>query len=163
MKTLVLMRHSKAESFGYEDDYNRALTERGKDDARYIGMVLVQRNIIPQAILASSALRTRQTAMVVAETLSLDYQKIAKEWDALYECQSSDVFLSEIQSIDEHSDIALVVAHSPLVQYIAQLLCNEKIFDFPTSQTLVVEFEQCKWEDLDYGKGRLVEIINKNK
>lgn len=160
MKTLILMRHSKAEPYGYDDDYNRALTDKGKSDAQKAGEALAQRNIIPDTFVVSSAKRTRQTAKGVIKALELSYGELATETDVLYECGSSDVFLSEIQKINKPVNTAMIVAHNPSVHYICQMLCNEKILSFPTSQFAVVEFDTEDWADIEFGKGSMIEVVN---
>ena len=36
MKRVVIVRHAKSVPYGYEDDFNRYLTERGEKDAAKI-------------------------------------------------------------------------------------------------------------------------------
>ena len=45
MKQIVIVRHAKAVPYGYEDDFNRDLTERGVNDATKISAELKQRGI----------------------------------------------------------------------------------------------------------------------
>ena len=68
VRTLVLLRHAKADNpFGMADA-DRPLTERGLRDARAAGRWLAQQ-ALPELVLCSPARRTRQTWQAVAEQL----------------------------------------------------------------------------------------------
>lgn len=67
MKRLILMRHAKTEPWGEGiDDFGRALTPRGKEDARMMAEELVGRGWSPGRILVSTARRARETCSEVA-------------------------------------------------------------------------------------------------
>ena len=61
------MRHAKAEQVG-ATDRERALAPRGRTDAAGAARWLVERQIVPDHVLVSSAVRTRQTWETVRET-----------------------------------------------------------------------------------------------
>src|SRR4051794_14168259 len=62
MPRLILLRHAKAESKSASgEDIDRALAERGHDDARLMGRVLAEAGLNPAVALVSPARRTRET------------------------------------------------------------------------------------------------------
>ena len=62
MNRLILLRHAKAERTAPSgEDFDRALSERGRRDARLMGGVLAERGVRPNAAWVSPALRTRET------------------------------------------------------------------------------------------------------
>ena len=62
MKTLWLLRHAKASQGGDGlADRDRPLNARGRDAAARIGRHLAEREVCPELVLCSSALRTRET------------------------------------------------------------------------------------------------------
>ena len=62
MLQLTLFRHAKAETGSLkQDDHDRALASRGREDAPRVIQTLVQRNLLPELVLCSSALRCQQT------------------------------------------------------------------------------------------------------
>src|SRR5689334_12664394 len=72
MKTLLILRHGKAESKGketVESDHPRTLTDRGRAEAEAQGQMLAKRNVIPDLIVASDARRAYQTATLAATEL----------------------------------------------------------------------------------------------
>ena len=62
MRRLLLLRHSKTERpEPGERDRDRKLTERGRLDAPIIGAYMARHRFIPDRVLVSPAIRTRET------------------------------------------------------------------------------------------------------
>ena len=66
MRRLLLVRHAKAEPAVGRDDHDRALTSRGRDDARRVAIALASRKILPDLLIHSGAKRARETAEILA-------------------------------------------------------------------------------------------------
>src|SRR5512138_2218530 len=68
MKTLLLLRHAKS-SWKHPElgDHDRPLNKRGKRTAPLLGALLQDQGLIPDLILCSSAVRTHDTAFLVAK------------------------------------------------------------------------------------------------
>ena len=67
MKRLILMRHAKTETWTEGlDDFGRALTDRGHEDAARMAQELVDMGWSPERILVSTARRARETCSDVA-------------------------------------------------------------------------------------------------
>src|SRR3954470_23041415 len=66
VRTLVLLRHAKAETPGGKPDFDRSLTEAGRADARAAGAWLAERGLHPQVVFCSASERTRETWAGVA-------------------------------------------------------------------------------------------------
>ena len=60
VRTLVLVRHAKAETPGEQPDFDRALTATGRADADAAGAWLADHGLRPQLVLCSAARRTRR-------------------------------------------------------------------------------------------------------
>ena len=70
MQRLILLRHAKAETRAPSgDDFDRALSERGRNDARIMGRVLAEAGLKPTLALVSAARRTAQTWEGASEAL----------------------------------------------------------------------------------------------
>ncbi len=68
MVELLVWRHAKTEpSGGRQADHERRLLPVGEGDAREVGRLLVERNIVPELVLCSDAVRARQTADLGAQ------------------------------------------------------------------------------------------------
>ena len=66
MKTLLIMRHGKAEDDSPDGDKGRRLTPKGERDAAFIGGRMAARFGGPDWVVASDAVRARQTAEIAA-------------------------------------------------------------------------------------------------
>jgi phosphohistidine phosphatase len=71
MKTLLLMRHAKSSWKHHElIDHERTLNKRGKKDAPLMGKLILEKELVPQLILSSSAVRAQLTAEAIVETVN---------------------------------------------------------------------------------------------
>ncbi|MEZ4485136.1 MAG: histidine phosphatase family protein [Syntrophotaleaceae bacterium] len=71
MKRLTLLRHAKSSWHDPDlNDFARPLNKRGLHDAPLMGQRLANRNFQPDWVLASPAVRTRQTIETVSGTLT---------------------------------------------------------------------------------------------
>ncbi len=115
MRRLVLMRHAKAERASPGGgDFDRALTERGRRDASIMAGVLDGAGIVPDKVLVSSALRTRETWEAMAAAFPQAQVAFSR---ALYHAEP-DALLDAIED-EEDSDTVMVVAHNPGVHALA--------------------------------------------
>ena len=70
MKTILLMRHAKAEpGVPGQKDFDRPLAERGDEDALRMGRALAKMGEVPDAIVSSPAARAKQTAEAAARAI----------------------------------------------------------------------------------------------
>ena len=81
MKRVVIVRHGKAVPYGYEDDFNRDLQERGKNDADLVSSELMKRGVQPDLIISSPAKRALKTARIFADNLNYNRADIKEEQD----------------------------------------------------------------------------------
>src|ERR1700754_11193 len=82
VRSLVVMRHAKAEQSG-PSDFERQLSDRGVIDATEAGQWLANRGVEPEQALVSAAVRTLQTWEAVNEGGGWDLEATLE--DALYE------------------------------------------------------------------------------
>ncbi|MFI5495377.1 SixA phosphatase family protein [Actinoplanes sp. NPDC051859] len=90
-RTLILLRHAKAETPGELLDVERRLTDRGRRDASAAGSWLALQGLLPGLVLCSSATRTRQTWHAVATALTREEAALGRDEMSLRE----DVALAE--------------------------------------------------------------------
>src|SRR5213596_3467720 len=74
MKTLLVLRHAKAQPDSPLGDWSRDLAERGRRDAPVMGELIRERIGRPDAIVSSDAHRAKQTAELAAEAIGFDAQ-----------------------------------------------------------------------------------------
>lgn len=114
-RTLVIMRHAKAEHSGTYDDFDRPLTPRGRVDAHQSGAWLAGHGYLPDLVLCSAAVRTRQTwhevAVGLATTAGGSGSTVQYENDLYY--QGVNAALQLIRQVDASVSTLLLVGHNP--------------------------------------------------
>jgi phosphohistidine phosphatase len=152
MHTLLLLRHAKS---SWDEpalaDHDRPLNARGQRDAPRMASFIVQRGLVPDVILSSSANRARSTALVVAE--ACDFSPELRVTRALYMAEPED-FLQALAQLPSHAGRVLVVAHNPGLEDFLEALTtiHERL---PTAALAVVEPKEGLALD---GQARLVEV-----
>ena len=165
MKTLLLLRHAKS---SWEDaglaDFDRPLAPRGLKAAPRMGRELARRGWLPDAVLVSPALRTRQTwELVAAELPDPPAAEFAK---GIYDA-SADRLLAEVRKTPETADNLLVICHNPGLEDFSGSLASaasesgaltrlrEK---FPTAALARFVFDG-EWNELRPGAARLTHFL----
>lgn len=148
MKTVVLIRHAKTETFSDTGkDFDRKLTERGHNDAETMGRRLGSKGLLPDLIISSTAKRARQTARIIAEQTGYNKEDILK-LDKLYHCMPEVFEAVLLSGIPDNISTLFIVAHNPGISAFALSTIPEPAFDFmPTCGMVVVSFEGESWMD----------------
>lgn len=109
MKRLILMRHAKTEPWGDGiDDFGRALTDRGREDAKRMAEELVGMGWSPERILVSTARRARETCSEVAKIV---VGEKVRPMESLY--LSGVRGLVEAVSQNDGAGTLMVIGHNP--------------------------------------------------
>jgi phosphohistidine phosphatase len=146
MHRLILMRHAKTERAAASGlDRDRALTERGREDALLMGRTLFEKGLRPDLALISTATRTRQTWDLLQEAFGDVEVRLEP---ALYNA-SSDTLRRHVEAAEEEAGCLLVLAHNPGVhmlahQYLLESAASPSVMDrmaagFPTAAAAVFE------------------------
>lgn len=114
---LYLLRHANADTVAPRDD-DRALSEKGEEQARKVGRFCAERELRPDLILTSPLLRARQTAAPVGERLKAEV--LITSW--LASGMTPEAAVSGLEEYSQFSAV-MVVGHEPdFSQLIAHLL-----------------------------------------
>ena len=157
---LILMRHAEADR-GL-NDFDRPLTKRGHQQAAQAGAWLAERGYIPEQIMSSAALRTRQTTTWVSDALG-EKGPTAHLDEGLYEVGASRI-IARINGVSENVRSVLVVSHLPGIQDAAIQLTHpdsdqnaamEMFYGFPPSSVAVFEVPG-EWALLDGADAHLI-------
>jgi len=152
MKRLIIVRHAKTEQGGYDHDFKRELTEKGRNDALIIAGDLKQRNILPDYILSSPAVRALTTARIFAEELNFDKQAIVEKKGLYFDFTTQD-FIEMIHDVPDHCETLFVFGHNPFVYFVAENMSKNFSGDMPTCSTVVLEFSATSWRKVEPRKG----------
>ncbi|WP_218943524.1 SixA phosphatase family protein [Exilibacterium tricleocarpae] len=154
MKTLLVVRHAKS---SWADpglgDRDRPLNRRGLADAPQMGERLRRRGDIPQAIVASVALRAAATARALAAALGFAPDAIRYD-ESLYTFDSAQL-LGCVQSFDDTWTRCLLVGHNPAVTELVNDLGYCDIDNVPTCGMVKLTLPVTRWSDLAPGRGSM--------
>jgi phosphohistidine phosphatase len=160
VRTIIVMRHAKAEQTG-ATDFERRLSERGHGDARAAGAWLAARGVEPELALVSAAARTQETWESLAEGAgwNLDPELV----EGLYSA-GTQTALDLVREVDKGITSVMVVGHNPTMASLAAILDdgvgdeeagNEMALGFPTSAVAVFSYDG-DWDDLDEASASVV-------
>jgi phosphohistidine phosphatase len=120
-RTLVILRHAKAERPAGVADIDRPLTERGHADAAAAGAWLASRGYGPDLVLCSPAKRTRQTWHGVAVALAGPRAPEVRYRTELYDDGLGET-LALLQTVPDEVTTVLLIGHNPTVSTLSALL-----------------------------------------
>jgi phosphohistidine phosphatase len=162
---LLLLRHAKTEK-GEPGmpDRDRALTQRGRDDAPRVGAYMALHALLPARAIVSTAQRTRETWEGVADALPKPCPVGFVE--GLYHA-GPEAILDIIRKTDLSAEVLLVVGHNPGLHDAARLLiasgdveARERLNEgMPTSGLAVIDFAGDDWRRLHPRGGRLERFV----
>lgn len=161
-RTLVLLRHAKSDYPPDVADHERPLAPRGIREAGLAGDWLRANVPAVDAVVCSTATRTRQTL----ERTGIDAP--VRYVDRIYDA-TPGIVLGEINALARHFDhqvaTLLVIGHEPVMSGLALVLAGaagssadaaERISaKFPTSAMAVLQTEST-WERLEPGGAALI-------
>jgi phosphohistidine phosphatase len=124
-RTLVLLRHAKAQTPGEVPDVDRPLTERGRADAGSAGAWLAAESLCPGLVICSPAVRARQTWQGVAIAMATA-EPNGRAPEVHYERQLYDGGRTElvdlVRAVSDDISTVLVIGHNPTVSDVSLLL-----------------------------------------
>ncbi len=154
MKRVVIVRHGKAVPYGYEDDFNRDLRDRGKSDAALVSQELRSRNVVPDLIISSPAKRAIKTARIFADNLGYSQSSIRQEQD-IYDGLTTNEFIEIIRDLSEEIETVFFFGHNPGFYYYVANLLKEFRSDMPTTSTVGIDFEVQNWTEVEARSGNM--------
>lgn len=155
MKRLILMRHAEAGWHINTDDHERPLSASGIRDAKKIGSWLKEKAYMPDEVISSTSVRTRETLSY----LLLECPQIFER--SLY-LADADQMKSTLQTL--LSETVILLAHNPGITELAHDLMNheekhENFMDFPAASTLVIDFKADRWSEVKSDSGIFVDFV----
>ena len=146
MKTLFLVRHAKSSRDDPSlPDRDRPLDDRGKQDGPKMGKRLAKRDVKPDLLLSSPALRALTTAQLIAEEIGYEPNDIVVD-DRLY-ASGADDLLAVIRALDRKLNRVMLFGHNPEFTDLAHRLSSE-IIEMPTCAIVELNFDTQAWSDV---------------
>ena len=169
MKRLILLRHAKAVPSSPDlDDRDRRLADRGRSDAIRMGQFLKEESCVPDLVLCSTALRTRETLDLVSPQLGTT--PVVRHLPELYLARWLTI-INLIRQVREKAETLLVVGHNPGLEEAARRLARppgdtkaRKLHqllesEYPTACISVFEFDVDGWSAVERGEGDLTVFV----
>jgi phosphohistidine phosphatase len=163
--TVVLLRHAKAKRpDGLIEDFDRTLNKRGRAAAPLMGTQFRRLKIRVDAVLCSSAKRTRETLELFASAANLKAKPVFE--DELYLADPDDL-LDRLRALPKSVKSVLVVGHNPGIHQLAIELAGKGDTlpvhtlkeRFPTGALAVIVLDAKSWADVEVQSGRLKELL----
>ena len=134
-------------------DKDRPLDDRGKRDAPKMGKRLAKRDVKPDLILSSPAMRALATAEIIAKKLDYKLEDIVVD-DRLY-ASEADNLLSVIHELGDKLERVMLFGHNPELTELAHRLSGE-ITHMPTCAVAEFAFATKSWSKV--GKAKLARV-----
>ena len=142
-KQIILLRHAQTSGKqAGQRDYDRALTPEGEAQGKKIGTYFASNSISPDILISSSALRAKQTALIINEFIRLTPQQLVF-LEGLYEADG-DTWLGEIRQLHERLNTVLCIGHNPTLSWLAGHLAGRPV-DLPPGGFVIFRSPSPSW------------------
>jgi phosphohistidine phosphatase len=144
MAELLILRHAKSSwAAPGLDDHDRPLNDRGRRDAPRVGELLAAEGLLPDAVLCSTACRTRETWDLVSAAAGCDVQPGYRE--ELYLAPPGDL-LDQLGTLPPSCSRGMIIGHNPGVELLVAMLAGREV-TMPTAALVLLEI-QGSWESI---------------
>jgi phosphohistidine phosphatase len=157
MKTLLLMRHAKSSWKNAKlTDHERPLAKRGHRDAAFMGEALKEKELLPQKVLASTAVRVSET---LAEFVKSSGCSAAIEYLGALYLAEPETYLTALRGLPDDVERVMVVGHNPGLEGLLQQLTG-RIEPIETATVAYISLPIATWAELAIdNEGELVELM----
>ena len=136
---LLLIRHAQAESYANSDS-ERALTDKGRGQAKSVGEFLQKQNLLPDVTLASPLVRAQQTAEILCGAGG-SASPIIQPWLACG--MRPEDAMQELIAYSEFSRVA-IVGHEPDFSTLAEWLLGSQAGGIHVRKASVILFSNVR-------------------
>jgi len=147
-RRLTLIRHANAEQDSDVRDFERPLSRKGQGEAQEMAEKFRERELTPDLILVSAAVRTRETADAFAKVLGVATRLLQAD-DSLYLADGEQI-LAAVRAIGPRVRHLMVIGHNPGISAAAIALAPETVIgDLPTCGLLTMNVSCATWNLID--------------
>jgi phosphohistidine phosphatase len=162
MKTIVVIRHAKAESQASSgEDFDRKLLRKGKIEVEVLVQRFIRRLIAPSIIVTSPVIRARSTAQILADEFQLNDKLVVRNflYNRLYSFSDIENVIVENQC---DGDVVFVVGHHPTILHLILQMIGVKIEFLDTSEAVVAQFDTDQWLGVSSLKATRFEVLSRS-
>jgi phosphohistidine phosphatase len=147
MKTLIIVRHAKAEHATYDkDDFDRELTVRGREDATLMAGLLGTKAPVPDMIVCSGATRVVETIQCMMQKNSRLPRPEVNE--SLYLAHHSTIERL-VGSVPDGINTLMICGHNPGLSDVVRHITSKDVEDIPTCSVVVLTLSCSRWYEID--------------
>lgn len=149
MKKLLIMRHAKSDwNQPFASDFERPLNGRGEQDAPRMGEWLAERDLFPDLILSSPAVRARSTAELVADAAGFDCDMALDR--RIYHADAATL-LEVINGLPDWAETVMLFGHNPGFEDLVSALSgsDERM---PTAAIACINLAIDAWAEAERGE-----------
>lgn len=141
-RRLILMRHAKSDWANHQlSDHDRPLNERGRRTAPLMAQHFANKNLVPCAIVASTAARVRETvALMLAEWR---HAPVVSFHQSLY-LASVETLSAQVRELQDSCSSTMIVGHNPGLMDFVSWLSGHSL-EMPTAGVAVFESTVSTW------------------
>ncbi len=146
-KTLFIVRHGKS-TWEYPSvlDIDRPLKDRGIKDAYAAAERILERGVLPDAMITSPAARAMHTAIIFSRVTGFPPSEIVINQD-LYLADTERI-LEVIRSTDDSRSCLMIFGHNPGFTELVNELSDRYTDNLPTAGVATLRFRTDKWEEI---------------
>lgn len=140
MKTIIVMRHSKAEQKSpTNNDFDRRLKKKGVLATKNVASKIIKLGIVPDLIITSPVIRALSTAEIFTEYFDLKQNILLKNYlcNRLY---TFNEIIDDIKTYNIESNTVLIIGHSPTISYLLKQINLSTNIILNTSSAVVFDF-----------------------
>ncbi len=153
-KRLILVRHGKSDHRQDIHDFDRPLNHRGHKNAVEMAERLQVKNLIPELLVSSPALRALTTAGHFAETWTTPVSAIQKK-ESIYEANTT-ALLQVVNQLDNQFNKIALFGHNPGFTDLANYLSDSNLYNIPTAGVVMMDFEAQDWKEVSFHTGTML-------
>lgn len=163
MKRLTLLRHAKSGwDDGVERDFDRPLNPKGRKAAQTIGREMKKLGLTFDAVLASPALRVKET---IGEVEAGFGQPLDPDYEQRLYLASVDTLLDIVHQASDQVESLLLIGHNPGLETLTITLSTpnrlrgEAEIKYPTATLAELHFDAPSWKSIAGGQGSLARFV----
>jgi len=157
MKTLIIIRHAKAEQT-FVQDSKRKLTEKGLHDAELMAGRLLDKGYKIDKIFSSPSERTKETTVCFAAVHHVAEDNI-KYFDNLYLGDTLQI-TEAVNWLQEDIETLAVIGHNPGVTNFVNDMTGSEIESLPTSAIAIIKVDCDDWQQFNEAGKELAEVLS---
>ncbi len=151
MKTLIIVRHAKADRSNYMlDDFQRPLHIRGIKDVTDMANLIATKIKKIDKIISSSANRALTTAEYFAKNMNCKMETDLGfyEWGIKY-------ILKVIMAQNDTDNTIMIVGHNPVISSLVTYFIGNLLDEITTCGVVCIDFDTETWVNIDSLDGKL--------